>query len=132
MPHRATEGSAGYDLCACLETDLALAPGAHCLIPTGISVTPESADWGGFVFARSGLAIRHHITLSNSVGVIDSDYTGEVCVGLVNLGQEAYVFHDGDRIAQLCFLPVASAQFELAEDLPDSERGEGGFGSSGR
>ena len=111
---------------------MTLNPGESCLLPTGISVTPESNEWGGFIFARSGLAIRHGITLSNSVGVIDSDYTGEIQVGLVNLGREPYTFRNGDRIAQICFLPVGRADFSVCGELPETGRGTAGFGSSGR
>ena len=101
-------------------------------MPTGIAVELPGAEYVALVFARSGLGIRKGITLSNGVGVIDSDYRGEISVGLVNLSGEDYLVRDGDRIAQLVILPVASARFVQAENLSETQRGEGGLGSTGR
>lgn len=101
LPVRSTPGSAGMDLCALLEEPLTVAPGGRVTVPTGIAIRLPSPETVGLIFARSGLAVKHGLTLSNSVGVIDSDYTGELRVGLVNLSQEAYTIQPGERIAQL-------------------------------
>lgn len=132
LPQRATPGSAGYDLSACLpEGPLVLKPGEMFLVPTGIALAISSPDWGAFVFARSGLAIKSRIHLANSVGVIDSDYRGEVKVALVNGGSEDFIIENGMRIAQLVFLPVGLPQLIETQTLPDSLRGAEGFGSTG-
>ncbi len=130
-PTRATEGSAGYDISCLLPQPLTLEPGQRALLPTGLAIALPDPSVAAFLFARSGLAIKHGITLANCVGVIDSDYRGEVKVGVVNLSQTAYTFHSGDRIAQLCIMPVCSVQF-IEGDLSETRRGAGGFGSSGR
>ena len=133
MPAYATEGSAAMDLRAALDEGevLVLAPGERALIPTGVHIAPETSDVVAIVAGRSGLGIKHGITLSNSIGVVDSDYRGEVCVGLINKGQEDFKIERGDRIAQLMFMPVLSAAFTVCESLDETERGEGGFGSTG-
>ena len=131
MPFYATEGSAGMDLSACIEESIVLKPLERKLIPTGIAIELPSKEYGAFIFARSGLAVKHGITLSNCVGVVDSDYTGEIKVGLVNLSSEEYTLAKGERIAQLVILPVAHARFIRAEELDKTERGSGGFGSTG-
>lgn len=131
LPQRATAGSAGIDLCACLEAPLVLPPRGHALVPTGIAIgLPENT--AGFVFARSGLGIKHGIALSNGVGVIDRDYTGEVCVGLLNQFEEAYEIQPGERIAQLVVLPVLCPPIEEVDALAETSRGSGGFGSTGK
>lgn len=131
IPQRATPGSAGLDLCACIDAPLLLPARAHAVVPTGIAVgLPEGT--AGFVFARSGLGIKHGIALSNGVGVIDSDYTGEMCVGLINQFDEPYEIQPGERIAQLAVLPVLCPPVEAVEALAQTQRGEGGFGSTGR
>lgn len=131
IPQRATAGSAGLDLCACIDAPLTLPPRGHAVIPTGIAVgLPEGT--AGFVFARSGLGIRHGIALSNGVGVIDRDYTGEICVGLLNQFDEPYEIQPGERIAQLAVLPVLCPPVEETGSLAQTERGAGGFGSTGR
>ncbi|HWQ51162.1 MAG TPA: dUTP diphosphatase [Terriglobales bacterium] len=130
-PARATEGSAGLDLTAALPTPSSIPSGARALIPTGIAVALEPGTVG-LVFARSGLATKHGIALSNGVGVIDSDYRGEVRVGLVNLSEEAYVIEPGERIAQLVVVPICMPEPVLVEKLPETGRGAGGFGSTGR
>lgn len=130
VPARATSGSAGVDLRAAIATDLTLAPLERALVPTGfcLEIPP---GWEGQVRPRSGLAIRHGITLINSPGTIDSDYRGEVAVPLVNLGGEPFVVRRGDRIAQLVICPVSAVDFEEVEVLVETSRGDGGFGSSG-
>ena len=133
LPLRATPGAAAADLYAVCEKEgvLLAAHGGRALLPTGIAIELPSAGYVALVFARSGLGIKKGITLSNSVGVIDSDYRGEIAVGLVNLSDEDYLVQNGERIAQLAVLPVACAHFEQVETLGDTQRGEGGFGSTG-
>ena len=130
MPSRASEGSAGFDLRAALEDTLVLEPGSRALVPTGLRMEIP-AGWEGQVRPRSGLALRQGLTVLNSPGTIDSDYRGEVGVILVNLGSEPVVLGRGDRVAQLLFAPVAPAEWQEVEFLDSTERGEGGFGSSG-
>lgn len=132
IPQRATPGSAGMDLVACMEEPVLLPPGGRAMIPTGLAMAIPTAEWVGLVYARSGLAVRHGITLSNSVGVIDSDYRGEIRVGLCNLGQEPYTIQPGERIAQLVISPVLLPPVEEANELDSTERGTGGFGSTGK
>ena len=105
---------------------------ARAVIPTGLAMELPDAGYGAFVFARSGLGIRHGLTLSNGVGVIDSDYRGEISVGLVNLSDKAYTIEPGERIAQLCILPVVQFAAVETEQLGHTGRGSGGFGSTGR
>lgn len=131
VPCRATEGSAGLDLCACTDGPLTINPGERLTVPTGIAVGVP-AGYASFVFARSGLGIRRGICLSNGVGVIDSDYTGELQVGLINLGTQAYTIQPGERIAQLVVMPVCMLQPTLTEELDETQRGDGGFGSTGK
>ncbi len=131
MPFYATTGSAGMDLTACIEEDIVLKPLERALVPTGIAIGLPSEEYGAFIFARSGLATKKGITLSNCVGVVDSDYTGEIKVGLINLSQEPYTLTNGERIAQLVILPVAHANFVATEELDKTQRGSGGFGSTG-
>ena len=131
-PERATAGSAGADLHALLDEPLTLTPGGRASVPTGIAIGLPSPETVGLVFARSGLAVKHGLALSNGVGVIDSDYTGEIRVGLVNLSDEAYTIQPGERIAQLVIMPVCLPHMELADSLKETERGGGGFGSTGR
>ena len=131
MPERATAGSAGFDLCAAIDSPLTLAPGKLASVPTGIAVKlPEGSV--GLLFGRSGLGVRHGITLSNSVGVIDSDYTGEISVGLCNVSDEPYTIMPLDRVAQLIVASLLPVTLVPAETLEKTERGEGGFGSTGR
>ena len=132
IPEAATGGSAGMDLCAVLDAPLVLAPGERAMVPTGIAIALESAEFVALIFARSGLAVKHGITLSNCVGVVDSDYRGEVKVGLINLSDTSYEIAPGERIAQMVIMPVAAVSPKVVENLPESERGEGGFGSTGR
>ena len=132
FPARATEGSAGIDLAACVDEPVTIAPRALVRIPTGIAVALPSPDYVALVFARSGLGIRHGISLSNGVGVIDSDYRGEIQVGLTNLSDTPYTVMPGDRIAQLMVVPVVRPGLVWTEDLGDTGRGAGGVGSTGR
>ena len=131
-PARATEGSAGLDLAACIDEPVTIAPRALVRIPTGIAIALPSPDYVALVFARSGLGIKHGVSLSNGVGVIDSDYRGEIAVGLTNLSNTPYTVQPGDRIAQLAVVPVARPELVWTEDLEDTGRGAGGFGSTGR
>ena len=133
LPQRATAGSAAMDLCAvCDAAGVTLQPGQRAVLPTGIAIELPGPHTVALVFARSGLGIRHGLTLSNGVGVIDSDYRGEICVGLVNLGEAAYTIQPGERIAQLAVLPVCVPTVVEADALSDTARGAGGLGSTGR
>ena len=132
LPGRATAGSAGMDLRALLEEPLTLEPGGRASVPTGIAIGLPSPETVGLVFARSGLAIKHGLALSNGVGVIDSDYTGEIRVGLVNLSDTAYTIQPDERIAQLVVMPVCLPDILEVEELDQTERGAGGFGSTGK
>lgn len=132
IPKRATGGSAGLDLYACIKESIFLKPGERALIHTGIAVGLPSRDFVALIFARSGLAIKHGITLSNSVGVIDSDYRGEICVGLCNLGNEDYTITPGERIAQLVVMRVETPMPMEVDSLDETARGSGGFGSTGK
>ena len=119
------------DLKACLEESITLKPLERALIPTGIAISLPSPKYGAFIFARSGLASKKGITLANCVGVVDSDYTGEIKVALVNLSNEEYTVTDGERIAQLVIMEVCKADFSVTEELEKTQRGSGGFGSTG-
>ena len=132
LPKFATAGAACMDLCACIDAPVTLEAGARVPIPTGIAIALPSADYVALVFARSGLGIKQGVCLSNGVGVIDSDYRGEIGVGLVNLGQSAYTVQPGDRIAQLMVTPVVQPTVVQVSALDDTDRGAGGFGSTGR
>ena len=132
IPFRATEGSAGMDLYACIDEPITLKGGEKAVIPTGIAIALPSAELGAFVFARSGLAIKHGIGLLNSVGVIDSDYRGEICVGVINQLQEPYTINPDERIAQMVIMPVSLIPAVEVEELDETERGAGGFGSTGK
>ncbi|MGN0560692.1 MAG: dUTP diphosphatase [Candidatus Fimenecus sp.] len=131
IPKRATGGSAGLDLCACIDKPITLNGGETALIPTGLAIELPSAEYGAFVFARSGLAIKHGIGLLNSVGVIDSDYRGEIKVGVINQISEAYTIEPGERVAQMVIMPVSMMPVEEVETLGETDRGAGGFGSTG-
>ena len=131
-PKRATTGSAGMDLCACIDEDITLMPNKRVLIPCGVAIELPSSEYGAFIFARSGLAIKHGIALSNGVGVIDSDYRGEVCVGLYNSGEKEYTIKPGERVAQMVIMKVENFPICEVEKLDDTQRGTGGFGSTGK
>lgn len=132
LPKRATEGSAGMDLYACIESPVTVQPHECVKFPTGLAIALPSPQYGAFIFARSGLSVKHGLAPANCVGVVDSDYRGEVIVGLVNQFEEPYTVEPGERIAQLVILPVSLLEPEEVEELDDTERGAGGFGSSGR
>ena len=132
LPVRGTPGSAGLDLRAVLDEPMTLPPGALVSVPTGIAIGLPSPDTVGLVFARSGLAVKHGIGLSNGVGGIDSDYTGEIRVGLINQSAVPYDLHPGERIAQLVVMPICRPELVEADTLEETERGAGGFGSTGR
>lgn len=131
IPANATPGSAGYDLCADLDSPVTIPARRMVKIPTGLAMAIEPG-YAGFVFARSGLGIKHGIVPANCVGVIDSDYRGEVIVGLYNHTDEPFVVEPGDRIAQLVLLPVHTPEIAECTELGETSRGEGGFGSTGR
>ena len=132
LPHFATGGAACMDLCACMDESITLNAGERHLVPTGIAIALPSAEYVALVFARSGLGIKKGVCLSNGVGVIDSDYRGEIGVGLVNLGDAPYTVQPGDRIAQLMVAPVVQPTLTVVDTLDETERGAGGFGSTGR
>ncbi len=132
VPFRATAGSAGMDLYACIDEAITIAPHEIKLIPTGIALALESAEYVAYLYARSGLAIKHGIAPANCVGVIDSDYRGEVCVGLINQTTEPFVIEPNERIAQMVISPVILPEIEVVDELDDTDRGAGGFGSTGR
>lgn len=131
VPMRATEGSAGYDLCACIENDVILKPREIKIIPTGISVMAEK-NTAVMIYARSGLSTKHGISLANGVGVVDSDYRGEVGVALINNGSEDFKIENGMRIAQMVITPVLTPDLIVSDELSETERGKGGFGSTGK
>ena len=132
IPKYATSGSAACDLCACIDEDIVIEVGEIAKVTTGIAISSGRDDVVALVFGRSGLGTKFGITLANSVGVIDSDYRGEIMVSLINRGKEPFTVSNGDRIAQLMFAPVYTAAFTEVDSLDETERGEGGFGSTGR
>jgi len=132
LPEYATPGSAGLDLRACVEAPLELAPGETKLLPTGISIHIGDPSLAATILPRSGLGHKHGIVLGNLVGLIDSDYQGPLMVSCWNRGDTTFTVQPGERIAQLVFLPVVQAQFNIVESYEESDRGQGGFGSSGR
>lgn len=133
MPAYATSGSAAVDMRAAIDEDapVTIAPGARAMIPTGMAIALENANVVAILAARSGLAVKSGINLANGIGVIDSDYRGEICVGLYNSSDVPFTVHRGDRIAQLMFMPVYTANLIEAVSLDETERGTGGFGSTG-
>lgn len=132
LPTYATPGSAGLDLRACLESPLQLAPDETALIPTGFAIHMSDPSMAAMILPRSGLGHKHGIVLGNLVGLIDSDYQGEIKISCWNRSQDHFTISPGERIAQLVFFPVVQAQFEVVTTFDASQRGEGGFGSSGR
>lgn len=132
LPSYATAGSAGMDLCACIDGPVTIAAGERELISTGIAIALPGPEWVALVFARSGLAIKHGLAPANCVGVIDSDYRGEIKVGLRNAAKEDYTIQPGERVAQLVIMPVVQAQLKVVQELDDTDRGAGGFGSTGK
>jgi len=132
LPAYATAGSAGLDLRACIDTALVLAPGRAELLPTGLAIHVEDPGLAALILPRSGLGHKHGIVLGNLVGLIDSDYQGQLMVSCWNRGSEAFTVRPGERIAQLVIVPVMQVALEIVEDFAASARGAGGFGSSGR
>lgn len=130
-PYYATPGSAGADLYACMDREVVIKAGERGRIPAGIAIELPSANVVALVFARSGLADRKGLALTNGVGVIDSDFRGEIVVLMTNLGQEDVTIKHGDRIAQMLFIEVSKASFVVVNELGDTTRGSGGFGSTG-
>ena len=131
LPARATEASAGMDISACLAEPVTLAPHEIRLIPTGLSAAPDTSDVMLMLCARSGLASKHGIGMANGVGIVDADYRGEICVPLINQSDVPFTVTPGLRIAQLIVVPVCMPEISIAETLPDTQRGAGGFGSTG-
>lgn len=131
LPEYKTEGSSGMDLYAAIEKPITLKPLERTLIPTGIKIEIP-IEYEAQIRARSGLSVKHGITLINAVGTVDADYRGEVCVGVVNISNDEYTINPEDRIAQMVIAKVEKAKIEVTTELADSERGEGGFGSTGK
>jgi dUTP pyrophosphatase len=131
LPHYATPGSAGLDLRACLDAPLTLAPGQSELIPTGLAIHLDDAGFAAVLLPRSGLGHKHGIVLGNLVGLIDSDYQGQVMVSCWNRGSAPFTIAPGERIAQMVIVPVVQVNLEIVEQFTESHRGAGGFGSSG-
>ena len=132
LPHYATAGSAGMDMRACVDAPLEIAPGETHLIPTGLALHIEEAGLAAILLPRSGLGHKHGIVLGNLVGLIDSDYQGQVFVSCWNRGSAGFVVQPGERIAQMVIVPVVHADFEIVDDFAASDRGAGGFGHTGR
>ena len=131
IPAMATPGSAGMDLRACIDSDVVINPGERALISTGLAIALESNAYVAYIYARSGLAVKSGITLANCVGVIDSDYRGELKVGLVNISDKPFTVSNGERIAQLVISPVIVPEIAVVSELDETERAQGGFGSTG-
>jgi dUTP pyrophosphatase len=132
MPHYATDGAAGMDMRACIPETLEIAPGETHLIPSGLAMHIEEPGLAAMLLPRSGLGHKHGIVLGNLVGLIDSDYQGQVFISVWNRGRESFTVQPGERIAQMVIVPVVHADFEVVEEFTASVRGEGGFGHTGR
>ncbi len=132
LPNYATEGAAGLDLRACLEEPVTLEPGDTCLVPTGIAIHLADPSLAAVILPRSGLGHKHGIVLGNLVGLIDSDYQGQLFVSCWNRGRNAFTIQAGERIAQLVFVPVVQVAFQVVDEFESSQRGTGGFGHTGR
>jgi len=132
LPHYATAGSAGLDLRACLDGPVELMPGETRLIPTGLAMHLADPGYAAMILPRSGLGHKHGVVLGNLVGLIDSDYQGQLMVSVWNRGQEAFTIQPFERIAQMVIVPVVQAEFRVVDDFDTSERGAGGFGSTGK
>ena len=132
LPHYATEGSAGLDLRACLDSEITLEPGETQLIPSGIAIYINDASLAAVLLPRSGMGHKHGIVLGNLVGLIDSDYQGQVYISCWNRGRNAFTIEPGDRIAQMVFVPVVQAKFDVVDEFNESERAAGGFGHTGQ
>ena len=132
LPHYATPGSAGLDLRACLDAAMVLNPGETRLIPTGLAIHLADPGYAAMILPRSGLGHKHGVVLGNLVGLIDSDYQGQLMVSVWNRGNESFTIQPFERIAQMVIVPVVQAQFRVVEEFDTSERGAGGFGSTGK
>ncbi|KEA50298.1 MULTISPECIES: dUTP diphosphatase [Mangrovibacter] len=132
LPTYATSGSAGLDLRACLDEAFDLAPGQTTLVPTGLAIHIADPSLAAVILPRSGLGHKHGVVLGNLVGLIDSDYQGQLMVSVWNRGQTTFTVEPGERLAQMVFVPVVQAEFNVVEDFAATDRGEGGFGHSGR
>jgi dUTP pyrophosphatase len=132
LPSYGSAGSAGLDLRACIEKELVINPGKTILIPSGISIHIKDPGYAALILPRSGLGHKHGIVLGNLVGLIDSDYQGELFISCWNRGDKEFIINPLDRIAQLVLVPVHQASFNLVNEFESSERGEGGFGSTGK
>ena len=132
IPTRGTEGSAGLDLYACIDEPITLAPGQLAIVPTGIAIALPDNGCAAFLYAWSGLGVKHGICLSNGVGVIDSDYRGEICAGLCNVSDKPYTIEPDERVCQMVIAPVLTPDVVEVNELDDTDRGEGGFGSTGK
>lgn len=132
MPTYATSGSAGLDLRACVEEAIQIEPGQTVLVKTGMAIYIEDTNFAGLVLPRSGLGHKHGIVLGNLVGLIDSDYQGELMVSVWNRGQTSFTLEPGERLAQYVFVPVVQAQFDIVNEFEATERGAGGFGHTGK
>jgi dUTP pyrophosphatase len=132
LPEYATHGAAGMDLRACMETPLTIAPGETNLIPTGLAIHIEDPALAAVILPRSGLGHKHGIVLGNLVGLIDSDYQGQLFISCWNRGNESFTIEVGERIAQLVFVPVVQAALQIVDEFTESHRAEGGFGHTGR
>ena len=132
LPEYATQGSAGLDLRACLDEKITLAPGETILVPTGLSVYIRNPEWAAMLLPRSGLGHKHGIVLGNLVGLIDSDYQGQLMVSCWNRGKDDFTIEIGERIAQMVIVPIVQVGFDIVSEFNESDRGEGGFGSTGR
>jgi len=132
LPQYATSGSAGLDLRACIDAPLEMAPGQTHLIPTGLSIFIRDPGYAGVILPRSGMGHKHGIVLGNLVGLIDADYQGPLMVSAWNRGQQAFVLNPMERLAQLVILPIQQVSFQLVDEFDATERGQGGFGSTGK
>jgi dUTP pyrophosphatase len=131
LPEYSTPGSAGLDLRACVDTEMSIEPGQTVLVPTGFAINIEDSNYAAVILPRSGLGHKHGIVLGNLVGLIDSDYQGQIMVSVWNRGSEPFQIEPMDRIAQLVVIPVVQVKFNLVDDFDESTRGSGGFGSTG-
>ena len=132
FPSYATAGSAGMDLRACVDEPVTVAPGQRVAIPTGFAIALPDPGWVALIYARSGLAVKHGLAPANCVGVVDSDYRGEIVVALQNYAGEEYTIQPGERVAQMVITPVTQARINVVEELDETARGAGGFGSTGK
>lgn len=132
LPQIATEGSAGMDMRACIDSELTVPPGDTVLVPTGIAIHIADNNLAAVLLPRSGLGHKHGLVLGNLTGLIDSDYQGQIFISCWNRGKKAYKINPGDRIAQMVFIPIEQVKFEVVDDFKESDRGEGGFGHSGK